>query len=97
MINYIFGYNIDNLTRDRDIDGFDANSNPLKFSLSIVSSSIANTGGLRCCLSIFSLSNFSVKYIHQYFGLSHYTVLTVSDEMDCSSATLLSSLAVLPS
>ena len=26
---------------------------PSKFSLSIVSSSIANTGGLRCCPSIF--------------------------------------------
>ena len=40
-------------------------SNPSKFSLSIVSSSIANTGGLRCCPSIFDyISHQILNKVH---------------------------------
>ena len=42
--------------------------NASEFSFLIISSSIANTGGLGCCLSIISLSNFSMKSICQYIS-----------------------------
>ena len=50
------------------IDGFGITL--AAFSLSILSSSIVYTGRNRCCPSIFSLSNFSMKSIRQYFAPS---------------------------
>ena len=46
-----------------NIDGFDA-------TLAIPFNSVANTGGLRCCLSIFSLSYFSMKCISASVNIS---------------------------
>ena len=46
-------------------------SNPSNFSLSIVSSSIANTGGPRCCLSIFLLQIYLIEVHLQYFPIKN--------------------------
>ena len=51
------------------------------FSLSIISSSITNTGGLGCCPSLFSPSNFSMKNCTIRFKLHVYCAAYFSVEI----------------
>ena len=58
----VHDYRIVQFFDDGNIDRFDATS---KFSLSIISSGIANIGGLRCCPSILSPSKIVLYGISQ--------------------------------